>query len=141
MKPITIFIFFLHLFIFVHAQNKDEKSILKVLNDQIEQWNNGSIDKFMDGYWNNDSLCFIGKNGPKYGFKSALENYKKSYPDRATMGKLSFDILKLEKISDVYYSVIGRFNLTRTKGNLTGYFTLLVKKINNQWKIVLDHSS
>jgi hypothetical protein len=38
--------------------------------------------------------------------------------------------------------VIGKWSLKREKaGDLSGYFTLLLKKINGQWLIVSDHSS
>ncbi|MCX8481150.1 MAG: nuclear transport factor 2 family protein [Sediminibacterium sp.] len=112
-----------------------------MLQNQTNAWNKGNLVEFMKGYWENDSLCFIGKNGPKYGYENTLKNYQKSYPDTASMGKLYFDILKIEKLSNLYYSVIGKWTLIRTKGNISGYYTLLFKKINGQWKVVLDHSS
>jgi ketosteroid isomerase-like protein len=37
--------------------------------------------------------------------------------------------------------VIGSWNLTRDKGNVGGYFSLLWRKINGKWKIVIDHTS
>jgi len=45
------------------AQTKDEQIIRKMLADQISFWNKGDIPGFMQGYWDNDSLVFIGKNG------------------------------------------------------------------------------
>lgn len=57
------------------------------------------------------------------------------------MGTLSFNILKVQKISTVYYNVIGGWRLKRSMGDLSGHFTLLFKKINGNWLIVQDHSS
>ncbi len=125
----------------VSAQDKAEQKIRKILNTQNQSWNNGDIDHFMKGYWENDSLIFIGKNGTTYGWNATLKNYKKNYPDTLSMGKLSFDIIKVEKISKSYYNVVGRWYLTRSIGNLAGSFTLLFKKINGTWVIVQDHSS
>ena len=68
--------------------------IKKILFQQVDDWNNGDIEKYMEGYWNSDSLIFIGKSGIKYGWKSTLENYKKSYPDRQSMGRLNFTLLE-----------------------------------------------
>jgi ketosteroid isomerase-like protein len=123
------------------AQSKDEAAIRQVLSQQSEAWNKGDIDSYMKGYWNSDSLVFIGKNGPKYGYRTTLENYKKSYPDTSTMGKLTFNLLQVKPLSSTYYSVIGQWQLQRTIGDLQGYFTLLFKKINNKWLIIMDHSS
>ena len=45
------------------AQSKDEKEIRNILATQTAAWNRGDIDQFMNGYWENDSLMFIGKSG------------------------------------------------------------------------------
>ncbi len=124
-----------------YAQSKDEQAIRSILAGQTKFWNKGNIEAFMQGYWKNDSLLFVGKTGPKYGFKNTLENYRKSYPDTVIMGKLSFDIQKLKQLSPDYYFVLGKFMLKRSIGDASGYFTLLFRKIHNQWVIVADHSS
>jgi ketosteroid isomerase-like protein len=123
------------------AQSKDETAIRHVLSEQSKVWNKGDIDSYMKGYWNSDSLVFIGKNGPRYGYRTTLENYKKSYPDTSSMGKLSFNLLQLKPLSATCYYVVGEWHLQRTIGDLQGYFTLLFKKINNKWVIIMDHSS
>ena len=123
------------------AQNPEELAVRKVLQDQTAAWNKGDIEGYMQGYWNSDSLLFIGKNGPKYGFKSTLENYKKSYPDTAAMGKLNLEVLQMKRLSVQYFFVVGRWQLQRSIGNLDGSYTLLLKKIKKNWVIVADHSS
>jgi hypothetical protein len=123
------------------AQNKEQQKILQALDTQKNAWNDGDLNRFMQTYWKSDSLMFIGKSGVTYGWQNTLNNYKSGYPDTAAMGKLQFDILHLKKISPTYYSVVGKWFLTRSIGNVGGHFTLLFKKINNQWLIISDHSS
>lgn len=123
------------------AQNNDEQTIRNILKRQNADWNAGNIDAFMKGYWESDSLMFIGKNGITYGWQNTLNNYKKNYPDTATMGKLHFDILSVKRLSVLYFSVVGKWHLTRSVGDVQGHFTLLFKKVNKQWVIVSDHSS
>ena len=123
------------------AQNKNETAILKMLQTQETAWNSGNLEAFMKGYWQSDSLLFIGKNGPKYGYNTTLENYKKGYPDTARMGKFTSTILSMKKLSKEYYFVVGKWYLKRTVGDISGHYTLLVKKINGEWVIVADHSS
>lgn len=120
----------------------DRRAILLVLKRQTDDWNAGRVDKFMTGYWASDSLTFVGKTGITYGYTPTLANYKKRYPDRASMGTLKFDILQLDfPAQDVAY-VIGRWHLTRPKvGDAGGHFTLLWRKIKKRWVIVSDHSS
>ena len=123
------------------AQNKDEQAILNALNIQKNAWNKGDLNQFMETYWKNDSLMFIGKNGVTYGWQNTLDNYKKGYPDTAAMGKLKFDILHVKKLSSSYYSVVGKWYLARSIGDVGGHFTLIFKKIKDKWLIVSDHSS
>ena len=126
-----------------YAQPKtDITSIIQqTMHDQEFAWNKGDIDGFMSTYWNNDSLKFIGKNGITFGWKNTLENYKKNYPDKATMGTLSFSLLSVEQLSPTACYVIGSWSLLRTKGNVSGFYTLLWKKINDNWVIVSDHTN
>jgi len=124
-----------------NAQNKDEQIIRSILNRQTQDWNRGDINSFMHGYWESDSLMFIGKNGVTYGYQTTLNNYKKNYPDATAMGQLQFNILQVKPLGDGHYFVLGKWMLKRTIGDLSGYYTLLFKKIKGEWVIVADHSS
>ena len=136
---------FLLIFLFssviLFAQSKNDLAIRKVLSIQTDAWNRGDIENFMIGYWENDSLMFIGKSGVTYGWANTLNNYKKSYPDTTAMGKLSFNIISVKYLSKKYYQVVGKWMLKRSIGDLSGHFTLLFQKINNHWVIIADHSS
>jgi hypothetical protein len=133
--------FFLLLSASSNAQIKDEIAIRKVLSIQNDAWNRGDIDGFMKGYWKNDSLMFIGKNGVTYGWQNTLNNYKKGYPDTAAMGKLTFTLISVKRLSEKYYRVIGKWFLKRTIGDVGGHFTLLLEKIKGEWVIIEDHTS
>jgi ketosteroid isomerase-like protein len=127
--------------VFAQTKDKDEVTIRKILDDQTAAWNRGDIENFMSGYWQSDSLMFIGKSGVTSGWKQTLANYKKGYPDTAAMGKLSFNIIQVKRLSVMYFSVVGKWNLTRSIGDLSGHYTLLFKKIKGKWVIIQDHSS
>lgn len=123
------------------AQSTDEKAIRSLLDKQSAAWNRGDIEAFMKGYWENDSLMFIGKSGVTYGWKNTLNNYKKGYPDTAAMGKLDFTIIQVKPLSKEYYHIVGKWHLQRSIGDIGGHFTLLFRKIKGQWYIIADHSS
>jgi uncharacterized protein (TIGR02246 family) len=127
--------------IIASSQSNDEQAVRKLLNEQSAAWNRGDIEGFMKGYWENDSLMFIGQSGITYGWNQTLSNYKKHYPDTATMGKLAFTIISAKNLSPEYFHVIGKWHLQRSIGNAEGHFTLLFRKIKGQWVIIADHSS
>jgi ketosteroid isomerase-like protein len=126
---------------FLQAQNADVKTILSILDKQNAAWNRGDLKAFMDGYWESDSLMFIGKSGITYGWRPTLENYKRGYPDTASMGKLAFKILQVKNLTKDCYFVVGKWQLTRSIGDIGGHYTLLFRKIKGRWVIVADHSS
>lgn len=124
------------------AQDKDKEEILSILARQTRDWNRGDIDGFMVGYWNSDSLKFIGKSGITYGYRPTLENYKKNYNTPALMGKLSFVIVEVKRLSEKNFFVVGKWMLRRDdEGDASGYYTLLFEKIAGKWVIIVDHSS
>ncbi len=143
-KITTIFtLFFSFTAIAQKQMSGDEQQIRQVLIIQQTAWNKGDLDGFMAGYWHSDSLMFIGKQGVTKGWQSTLDNYKKSYPDKASMGTLQFDIISVEMLSKNTAYVVGKWHLKRdaAKGDLEGHFTLLFRKLDNHWVIISDHTS
>ncbi len=128
---------------YTNAQSKrsaDEKEIRSVLDKQVIAWNEANIDEFMKGYWKSDSILFIGKKITT-GWDSTLIRYKRSYPGKAAMGILRFEILRMDFASTNACLVTGKYFLTREKDSPNGIFTLLFKKKKGQWVIVYDHTS
>jgi len=123
------------------AQSADEQAIRTVMDKQAADWSNGDIDAFMQSYLKSDSIMFIGHNGITYGWDSTLTHYKRGYPDKAAMGKLTFELKELKPLSPEYYFVVGKFILERRSGNVSGHFDLLFRKVNGKWYIISDHTS
>ncbi|MDO3626938.1 nuclear transport factor 2 family protein [Mucilaginibacter sp. BT774] len=120
---------------------QDKEAVAKVLEDQRQAWNRGDIDGFMHGYWKSDSLVFVGKDAPVYGWQKTIERYKRGYPDKAAMGELTFNIIQVKILDNDNAFVLGRWRLKREKDTPGGYFTLWFRKIGGEWKIVCDHTS
>lgn len=138
----NIFFSFLLLLSFTSFGQPDgEKEVRKILARQNEAWNRGDVDAFMVGYWENDSLMFIGSSGITYGYQNTLANYKKRYPDKAAMGELTFTLIQVKQISSEYIHVTGKWHLKRSVGDVGGHFTLVFRMIANKWLIISDHSS
>ena len=117
-----------------------ETKIREVLMQQQTAWNEGNLEKFMEGYWKSDSLQFIGSS-IRYGWQPTLDNYKKNYYTRELMGRLQFDIWQLVPLAPDAYLVTGQYTLFRESDQPSGPFTLIFRKKNNEWVIVYDHTS
>jgi hypothetical protein len=123
------------------AVSRDFEKIKKILFQQQEDWNNGDIDAFMKAYWKSEELQFGGANGITRGWQQTLDRYKKGYPDRATMGKLTFQVKDISRHSKKVISLTGSWELKRENDLVGGHFLLIWRKIKGDWKIVVDHTS
>lgn len=123
------------------AQSSPETAIRQIMADQATAWNKGDIDTFMKGYWNNDSLVFVGQSGLNYGYGPALANYKKGYDSPDKMGQLDFALLSIKQLAPDYCFVLGKWHLKRKIGDIGGIFSLLFRKMGGRWQIVVDHTS
>lgn len=147
MKKFSFFLFFVFTSPFLFAQKRpqqlpDREKIIHVLKNQEQAWNRGNIDEYMSGYWQSDSLIFIGKKDVNRGWQLTLMNYKAAYPTKAAMGTLKFDIISVDVLSKSAAHVIGKWTLKKSaKDIIVGHFTLLFKKIDSRWMIVCDHTS
>ena len=88
------------------AQSDDEQ-IRAVLETQRLAWNDGDIETYMEGYWNDEQLSFVGSRGVTRGWAQTLANYQKSYASKEEMGQLSFDLVEVQVLSEEYGYVIG----------------------------------
>lgn len=123
------------------GSNSAALEIKSLMQKQENAWNRGDIDGFMETYLPGDSLLFIGSRGLSFGYTQVLFNYKRAYPDRATMGVLHFEIQRLEMLGDNAAFVVGSWKLQRKEDAPGGFFSLLWKKTPRGWKIVADHTS
>jgi hypothetical protein len=117
--------------------------INNLMQQQENSWNNGNIDDFMNIYWKNDSLVFIGKSGINYGWDKTITNYKNSYKTKEHMGTLKFKNIICNPINDSSHIVTGKWSLKRNDsiGNINGFYSLLWTKKPDGWKITYDHTS
>ena len=121
-------------------KTKITDEIRAVMNKQASDWNRGDIPAFMEGYWKSDQLTFVSTRVTK-GWQPTLENYKKSYPDKAAMGVLTFSDLEITVISKDAAVVLGSWSLQREKDKPGGKFTLIFRKFKEGWRIIHDHTS
>ncbi|HTN38847.1 MAG TPA: hypothetical protein VL053_17330, partial [Arachidicoccus sp.] len=101
---------------------------------------NYDLSGFMQGYWHSDSLQFITRSGITYGWENMLHHYIQAYPDKVSMGILEFSQLQIKELSSDYCFVSGNWQISRKTGVTGGSFTLLFKKMDERWQIVIDHT-
>lgn len=123
--------------------NKDaiKSEITDMLHAQDAAWNAGDIDGFMEDYLKSEDLRFASGGNVNRGWQATIDGYKNRYPDKETMGKLTFKDMEIKVLSAQYAQVFGRWELEREQDKPGGLFTLLVQKRDEKWLIITDHTS
>lgn len=117
-----------------------KQNILAQMEASRQCWNKGDFEGYMQVYWQSDSLLFMGINKVTHGWEQTLRNYKKGYPNAASIGELKYTFNHFNLLANNCVLVIGKYHLTRELGNAEGYFSLLWKNIDGEWKIIMDHT-
>ncbi|MGC2696360.1 MAG: nuclear transport factor 2 family protein [Candidatus Angelobacter sp.] len=120
-----------------------EEGIKHMLVSQVEAWNHGKLDGFMQGYWQSPDLTFFSGGTITQGWEPTLLRYRQRYQSEGTeMGKLEFQDLNIDLLSKRSAVVTGKWQLTMSDGKQPhGLFTLIVKRMPGGWRIVHDHTS
>ncbi|MBY0514620.1 MAG: nuclear transport factor 2 family protein [Gemmataceae bacterium] len=124
------------------AAADDEADVRAVLATQEAAWNKGDLDGFMAGYWQDDGLFYISGGKSVQGYKALKERYQAAYQGEGKeMGKLKFTDLKVEPLGPNVALVRGKWEVTTSKETVGGWFTLVMKKFPDGWKVTHDHTS
>jgi len=121
-----------------------EEGIKHLLVSQVEAWNHGQLEAFMQGYWQSPDLTFLSGATVTKGWQPTLERYRQRYQAQGKeMGKLEFQDLSIDLLSRRSAVVTGRWQLTMSDGKQPhGLFTLVFKRMAPEgWRIVHDHTS
>lgn len=131
----------------IEAQEENDdtetvKEIESLLTRQAAAWNAGDLPRFMQTYWKSDELTFSSGGKITRGWQATLDRYVKSYAPPKEMGTLTFDNLESTLIEKNAALILGDWHLKMKKGkDRDGNFSLVLRKINGQWRIIHDHSS
>ncbi|MEL7496385.1 MAG: DUF4440 domain-containing protein [Planctomycetota bacterium] len=118
------------------------EEIEKILSIQTKAWNDGDLVEFMSTYWKSEKLSLSSGGQTTYGWQQTLDRYRRGYAPPKEMGTLHFDHLEVSAIESQSALVLGQWHLKMKDDSIKeGNFSLVLKKINGQWKIIHDHSS
>ncbi|HEY7915287.1 MAG TPA: nuclear transport factor 2 family protein [Blastocatellia bacterium] len=120
----------------------DEKAIKDLLARQVEAWNRGDLEGFMTAYSKSSDLTFFSGQTSVSGWQTMLDRYHARYKaDGREMGRLEFTDLRVDMLGSQNALVRGRWHLKMKTEQPGGLFTLIMRKINGEWRIIHDHTS
>ena len=120
--------------------------IVGMLHESTVSWNSGDLDGYLDDYWPSEELTFSGPEGVTRGWEDLRSRYLHSYwAPGVRRDSLRFEELEVTPLGEDHALVLGRYVLFQPEdsGDLrgTGYFTLVLGKVDGAWRILHDHTS
>lgn len=122
-------------------ENSVKEEITDVLMNQQNAWNEGDIAGYMQGYFKSDSLRFASGGEVSYGWQTTFDRYASGYPEKSSMGQLTFSNIDISIISKESALVFGKWELEKDSDHPWGLFSLLFYETIDGWRIVHDHTS
>ncbi|MEO8025770.1 MAG: nuclear transport factor 2 family protein [Bryobacteraceae bacterium] len=123
------------------AADSPDAAIRGVLEKQSAAWNRGDVETFVTFYA--PDATFVGETVTR-GSGQLLERYKKRYPTRGRMGKLTFSDVEVRMLGADNALVIGKWHLERdaaSGGPVGGIYSLVFVRSPGGWRILHDHTS
>ncbi len=139
------------------------REVEELIAEQAAAWNRGDLEAFASCY--HRDAVFVSSSGLTRGREALLERYRRRYPDRQAMGRLTLEILEVLPLPGIEVSVLGnsrpggihglsvaaRWSLSGMSGDGeagearapdAAGMTLLVfqKSVAGKWEIVHDAS-
>lgn len=117
-----------------------------MLHASTSSWNAGDLDGYLDDYWASEELTFSGPDGVTRGWRDLRTRYLSSYwaPD-SPRDSLRFEELEISPLGEDHALALGRYVLYQTEDSgavrATGYFSLVLGKVDGEWRILHDHTS
>lgn len=120
-----------------------EAAATEILDASAESWNAGDLEGFISHY--HGDATFAGSRGLIRGAEAVRQLYADGYwASGAPEDALSFEVLHARGTAPASGVVFGRYTLAdRSTDDIsgTGYFSLVLQRLDGAWKIVHDHSS
>jgi uncharacterized protein (TIGR02246 family) len=119
----------------------EKAAILKVIADMQAAWNRGDFRGYMQGFKNPD-VIFVSGGRFQDGWQGTLDHYIRDYGSSPeTRGTLRFSDIRIEILGPDAAQLISRYQLVRQQHPQYGINTRLMRKVNGQWVIALNHVS
>ena len=123
------------------APEAEKAAIFKVITAMEAAWNRGDFRGYMQGFKNPD-VIFVSGGRFQDGWQGTLDHYIRDYGASAeTRGTLRFYDIRIEMLGPDAAQLISRYQLVKQQHPQYGINTRLMRKVNGEWVIALNHVS
>jgi ketosteroid isomerase-like protein len=123
------------------AGPSDEEQIYTVILDQLRYWNAHDIERYMDCFWKSPDLLVVNDGEQVIGWAEVLATYQRGFPNRAEMGSITLQRVKLQRLGPDFFLGLSWFVIRTNGKDSFATDTMIFRKFSEGWKVISDHSS
>jgi uncharacterized protein (TIGR02246 family) len=113
-----------------------------MLTHSAAAWNRRDLAGFVADYAPDSSTTFVSGGHVRHGFDWIRQNYATAFAPGAPHDSLRFEEVEARALGNDFMLATARYILFRGDSiTSSGPFTLLLRHVSGQWKIVHDHTS
>lgn len=129
--------------ILTHADRDAARvQIIAMMTQSARAWNMGNLDAFMNDYEADTTTTFIGRNGVIRGRAAIRAVYAPRFAPGGVRDSLSFENVQVDLLTPDVANVIAYYRLMRGDSTTShGPTSLVMRRRDDRWRIVHDHSS
>lgn len=119
-----------------------EASVAAMLESSASAWNEGDLDGFMATYADAATTSFMTLEGPVYGTEQIRAGYAPAFEPGAPRDSARFEDLTVRQLPPLIGLATARYVLYQGEQvTSTGWFTLVLRRVGDGWRVIHDHSS
>jgi ketosteroid isomerase-like protein len=119
----------------------DYQKIYSLLVNMADRWNAHDIDGYLSAYWQSPDLLVVIAGEQLKGWADVLSTYRRGYTSRDEMGTLIPERIQIQMVSADVAVGLDWWTAVMRKGKVLGTSTMVLRKIDGNWVIVVMHSS
>ncbi len=113
-----------------------------MLGASADAWNRGDLGSFVSDYADDSTTTFMSRSQVQYGFDWIRNNYAPRFEPGVQRDSLRFESVAARALGSDHLLATARFVLLHADSvTASGPFTLVLKRVGGEWKIIHDHTS
>lgn len=124
-------------------EQSSAQQVYLLIMGQVAAWNSQNIEGFMAAYWKSPKLVYLDDGEQVFGWDQLYANYLNGFSDRSLMGYLEAQRVRVQMLEpDMAYVLLWWDMLMgRPRTKVVGTSTLVVRRLDSEWKIVAAHTT
>ena len=118
------------------------RQVSLVLTESAAGWNRGDLGTFMAAYLDSPTTTYWGATGLVQGYEAIRRHYAPRFRPGAERDSLRFEDVRARRLGSDYALATARWILFHGDTVASsGPFTLVLRRMEGDWRIIHDHSS